>query len=335
MIKGASMFKVLRLIFLIFILLKSVSGFGNPILVKTKITDQYGGTIKKIKIESFSGKNYSTLNYQKNDLGYIQFNANEGDSIFISAFGNQELRTSIADITSKNTLLIHKPFSLIDLVNPQFYIHYGGLWLLLFIVFAETGLFLGFFLPGDSLLFIAGVYSQNLAKAFYDTGNDLGNLLIVMILIIFAGILGNFLGYYMGFKSKNFFYNMKDTWYFKRKNLNQAHAFYKKYGGGAIFFARFLPIIRTFAPIVGGIVRMDKAKFTFYNIIGCIAWVVLLVGGGHYLDAYIRNTFHFELRDHLGLIVILLIVITTTPVIISTLSKKKTKKKINKNQQSV
>lgn len=312
-----------------FFLLVFGYSYAGDLVVNTKITDQYGGTIKTLKIERFDGTNYLPVNYTKNKLGNIEFKANATDSAIFSAFKKSTLRTTVQDIAGKEKLVINKPFSLIDLVNPQFYIFYGGLWLLLFIVFAETGLFLGFFLPGDSLLFIAGVYSQNLAKSFFDTGSDFGNLVIVMVLIIIAGILGNILGYYMGAKSKKFFYNMKDTWYFKRRYLDEAHEFYVKYGGGAIFLARFLPIVRTFAPIVAGIVKMDKGKFMFYNIVGCITWVVLLVAGGHYLDSYIRNTFHFELKDHLGVIIITLIVITTFPVLLKLLKSKVSKHKAN------
>ncbi len=318
---------VIKLSVILFFIL--VTGFGQAadIVINTKITDQYGGTVKNLKIERFDGQNYIPIDYTNKKLGHIEFTANATDSIIISAFKESAIRTTAQDITTKDKLEIKRPFSFIDLVNPQFYIFYGGLWLLLFIVFAETGLFLGFFLPGDSLLFIAGVYSQNLAKSLFDTGSDFGNLLIVMILVIIAGILGNMLGYYMGDKSKKLFYNMKDTWYFKRKYLDEAHEFYVKYGGGAIFLARFLPIVRTFAPIVAGIVKMDKSKFMFYNIVGCITWVVLLVAGGHYLDSYIRNTFHFELKDHLGLIIISLIVITTFPVLWKLLKSKVAKRK--------
>lgn len=186
---------------------------------------------------------------------------------------------------------------------------------MLFIVFAETGLFAGFFLPGDSLLFVAGIYSDKLANEFVHTGNDILDLLILMVLISIAGILGNFVGFWFGRKSGPFIYHRKDSFLFKRKYLNQAHDFYEKHGGAAIIFARFLPIVRTFAPIIAGVVDMDKKKFAFYNVIGCVAWVAAMLFAGHFLQKIIYNQFGFDLKKHLEVIVIGIILITTLPVL--------------------
>src|SRR5215210_4797186 len=154
-----------------------------------------------------------------------------------------------------------------DLINPQFYIEYGGLWLLLFVIFAETGLFVGFFLPGDSLLFVAGIYSDDLADQVIPTGNSSIDLFILWILISTAFVLVNYTCYWFGKKSGHYLYERKDTFLFKKKYLTQATDFYRRYGGWAIVAARFVPIIRTFAPIVAGIVNMEKKKFTYFNII--------------------------------------------------------------------
>ena len=208
-------------------------------------------------------------------------------------------------------LLIH--FS--DLLNPEFYITHGGLWIMLFIVFAETGLFAGFFLPGDSLLFVAGIYSDKLAKEFVHTGNDFIDLLMLTVLISIAGIIGNFVGYWFGLKSGPFLYHRKDTFFFKKKYLNDAHDFYEKHGGAAIIFARFLPIIRTFAPIIAGVVNMEKRKFTYFNVIGCVAWVTTMLFAGHFLQRIILNEFGFDLKKHLEVIVIGIILVTTLPVL--------------------
>jgi membrane-associated protein len=161
-----------------------------------------------------------------------------------------------------------------DFLNPEFYIQHGGLWLFLFIVFAETGLFAGFFLPGDSLLFVAGIYSNELAAELFQFDNDLINLVLIAILVILSGVLGNMVGYWFGAASGPFLFSRKDTFFFKKKHLFAAKEFYDKHGGGAIVFARFLPIIRTFAPIIAGIVRMERHKFTLYNVIGSISWAV-------------------------------------------------------------
>ncbi|HEY4062694.1 MAG TPA: VTT domain-containing protein [Puia sp.] len=208
-----------------------------------------------------------------------------------------------------------------DLVNPEFYIQYGGLWVLLFIVFAETGLMIGFFLPGDSLLFVAGMYSQSLIgtiikqDAVKGTGSNFFDLVLLWALVTVCGILGNAVGYWFGNKTGPFLFHRKDNWLFKKKHLYQAREFYDKHGGEAIIFARFLPIIRTFAPIIGGIVAMDKKKFLLYNMIGCAAWVFLMLFAGHYLEEFILNKFQFDLKAHLEIIVIGIVIVTTAPVL--------------------
>lgn len=204
-----------------------------------------------------------------------------------------------------------------DLLNPEFYINNGGLWLLLFIVFAETGLMVGFFLPGDSLLFVAGIYSPMLTNSLIPggTGSDLADLMILFALISACGILGNMVGYWFGRKSGPYLFDRKDTWLFKKKYLFQAKEFYDKHGGQAIVFARFLPIIRTFAPIIAGIVKMERKKFMLYNIIGCVSWVFMMLMAGHYLDKLFLTQFGFDLKKHLELIVIGIVLITTIPVL--------------------
>jgi membrane-associated protein len=208
-----------------------------------------------------------------------------------------------------------------DLLNPEFYINNGGLWVLLFIVFAETGLMFGFFLPGDSLLFVAGIYSQSLVDTIIThggvkgTGSDLLDLIILWAMVSICGILGNTVGYWFGNKTGPFLFHRKDNWLFKKKHLYQAKEFYDKHGGEAIIFARFLPIIRTFAPIIAGIVAMDKKKFVLYNFIGCVSWVFAMLFAGHYLQKIILSKFNFDLKQHLEIIVIGIVVITTAPVL--------------------
>ncbi|MFN9710841.1 MAG: DedA family protein [Bacteroidota bacterium] len=216
---------------------------------------------------------------------------------------------------------MNKQFTWKDILNPMFYIIHGGLWLLLFIIFAETGLFVGFFLPGDSLLFVAGIYSSNLTHEFlriFGLGgihNEALDLLVLCALLAVAGILGNTIGYWTGRKVGPAMYHWKDNLLFKRRYLNEAHDFYEKHGGAAIVFARFLPFIRTFAPIIAGIVNMDKKKFAFFNVVGCIAWVVSMIFAGHFLQIWVKNQFGIELKDKLELIVIIIIAVTTAPVL--------------------
>lgn len=216
-------------------------------------------------------------------------------------------------------------FQWTQLLQPQWYIENGGLWFILFAVFAETGLFAGFFFPGDSLLFVTGIYSNDLVtKGLGITGTgSFINLLILSVIISVVGIIGNAVGYWFGRKVGPAMYSWKDRLLFKKKYLEQAHEFYDKHGGGAIVMARFLPIVRTFAPIVAGIVSMDKKKFTFYNIVGSIAWVFSMLFAGHYLQAFVLRYFNFDLKEHLEVIVIGIVLVTTAPVFIKLFFGKK------------
>lgn len=214
-----------------------------------------------------------------------------------------------------------------DLLNPQFYIEHGGLWMILFIVFAETGLFAGFFLPGDALLFVTGIFSDSIVSAaLFPTGTQWADLLILWTLISIAGILGNFVGYWFGRKSGPFLFERKDTFFFKKKYLIQAHEFYEKNGGVAIVLGRFVPFVRTFAPIVAGIVLMDRKKFIFYNVTGSVLWVGSMLISGHFLQTFIWKEFGFDLKAHLEVIVIGIIVVTTFPVLWKVFMPKKKSK---------
>jgi membrane-associated protein len=219
-------------------------------------------------------------------------------------------------------------------INPEWIIAHGGIWVMLFIVFAETGLFAGFFLPGDSLLFVTGIYAheiENSSTHIMEPG--LGyqllrylnfealhysfwyDLFVLIVFVTFAGILGNSLGYWTGKKFGTKMFNWKDRFLFKKKYLHDAHDFYEKHGGSAVVFARFLPIIRTFAPIIAGLVGMNKSKFVFFNVIGCIAWVTSMILAGHFLQKLCIEYFNFDLKSHLEIIVIGIIFITTAPVL--------------------
>ncbi len=184
-------------------------------------------------------------------------------------------------------------FQWTKLFNPEFYITMEvggvpiGIYVVLFIVFAETGLFAGFFLPGDSLLFLSGIYSRELVSTFFAIPSDLSNVTILALLIATAGTLGNVFGYWFGAKSGQFLYNKKDSFFFKKKYLYESQAFFEKHGGIAIIFARFLPIVRTFVPIIAGIVHMPKSKFMVFNVISSLLWAFLLVFDGLYLYGFL------------------------------------------------
>ena len=208
-----------------------------------------------------------------------------------------------------------------NLIDPLFYIHFDingiklGVYIVLFIVFAETGLFAGFFLPGDSLLFLAGIYSRELIENILIIDNDFVNVILLATLVALSGILGNIVGYWFGSKSGYYLYNKEDSFWFKKKYLVQSKDFFEKYGGKAIIFARFLPIFRTFAPIVAGIVSMERKKFMFYNILSSFMWSYTLIFAGHYLYGFLLDNYQIDLKQHIELIVLILVGITILPVI--------------------
>lgn len=228
-------------------------------------------------------------------------------------------------------------FDWMQLLNPEFYINMSiggvqvGLWIVLFIVFAETGLFAGFFLPGDSLLFLAGIYANGymegdkyhpgLVDQLFHVDSQFSGVLILVCLVAFAGIIGNMVGYWFGSKSGYYLYKKEDSFLWKKRYLIQSKDFFERYGGKAIIFARFLPIVRTFAPIVAGIVTMDKKKFMFYNIVSSFLWSFVLIFSGHYLYGMFLEKFDIDLKHHIEKIVIGIILVSTFPVFLKFIKK--------------
>ena len=167
------------------------------------------------------------------------------------------------------------------------------------IVFAETGLLVGFFLPGDSLLFTAGFLAS------------LGvmDVRVLLVTLSVAAVVGDQVGYLIGRKAGEALYRREDSRFFKRKHLIAAHEFYEKYGGKTIFLARFVPIIRTFAPTVAGAAQMDYRKFVFFNIAGGISWVFSMVGGGYLLGQSFPG-----LKKHIELVILGIIFVSFLPI---------------------
>lgn len=168
----------------------------------------------------------------------------------------------------------------IDILTTAETIGYLGL---AFIIFTETGLFFGFFLPGSSLIFSAGfLASQNLLHIWF-----------LIPVLLAAAILGNLFGYITGRKFGTWLKTKSDTWYYKKKYLKKTEKFYKKHGRKTIFLARFIPIDRTFASIVAGIANMKFSQFTSYNIIGAAVWIVTVSLAGYYLGQSVPNIDQF------------------------------------------
>lgn len=140
-------------------------------------------------------------------------------------------------------------------------------------------------------------------------------LVILFLLISVTGVIGNEVGYWFGFYTGPALFHRADNFWFKKKHLRQAKRFYDRHGGAAVVLARFLPVVRTFAPVVAGIVKMDKRRFLYCNILGSGAWVFVVLLTGHYLEKLCLDRFGFDLRQHLLLIIFFIVVITTVPVL--------------------
>jgi membrane-associated protein len=169
-----------------------------------------------------------------------------------------------------------------------------GLYGLIVIVFAETGLLIGFFLPGDSLLITAGLFAAR---------GDL-DIVTLNVALILAAIAGDATGYAIGKRTGKALYNRPDSFFFRKEHLRITREFYDKHGGKTIIFARFMPIVRTFAPVVAGVAEMGYVRFATYNVIGGIAWVTSCTLGGYLLGALIPD---IESRIHLVVGVVIVV----------------------------
>jgi membrane-associated protein len=179
-----------------------------------------------------------------------------------------------------------------------------GFYFLLIVVFAETGLFFGFFLPGDYLLFMSGILCSS--------GRLNVSIYTLVLSLIAAGVLGNYTGYWFGYRTGPKLFSRNNSIFFKQRYVKLAEDFYTKYGGMALVLGRFFPIIRTFAPIFAGVVKVDLRKFSFYNFIGSIAWVNSLTLAGYFLGRK-----YPQIKDYMEYIIVGLIIVTTIPLIIA------------------
>ena len=197
------------------------------------------------------------------------------------------------------------------LYNVPEVIRIGGMVGLILIVFAETGLMIGFFLPGDSLLVTAGLFAAK---------GDL-NIVWLNIALIIAAIVGDATGYWIGHKTGQALYSRPNSFFFRKEHLIKTHEFYEKHGGKTIIIARFMPIIRTFAPVVAGAATMTYRKFAVFNIVGGIAWVTSMTLVGYSLGRTVPN-----IDEHLHLVVAVVIFISLLPAIIAWMNNKLRKK---------
>lgn len=211
-----------------------------------------------------------------------------------------------------------------DFLNPKFLIDYllnllGGYvyFGLFFIIFAETGLAVGFFLPGDSLLVVSGLFAAA------------GKLNVALVLLAFflGSAIGDSTGYWTGrFMGKTLF-NRENSRIFKPSRVRKANEFFEKYGPKTVILARFVPIVRTFAPLVVGATEMPYAKFLTFSLIGGLLWICSMVLAGYYLGGLVERALGIKLEDHIEKVVIVVVALSLLPPVIEVLRSKFGKKK--------
>ncbi|HEY9481078.1 MAG TPA: VTT domain-containing protein [Candidatus Paceibacterota bacterium] len=195
-----------------------------------------------------------------------------------------------------------------DFLDPQNLIHAAGLIGVMAVIFAESGLFFGFFLPGDSLLFTAGL----LASQGYL------NIIFLVLGCIVAAIAGDSVGYAFGRKVGPKLFTREDSLLFKKKHVARAEAFYKRYGAKTIFLARFVPVVRTFAPIIAGIGSMPYRTFARWNVLGGLAWAALVPLSGYFLGAAFP-----KISEYLDIVIIGIILLSFVPIVIEWAKERK------------
>lgn len=211
-----------------------------------------------------------------------------------------------------------------DFLNPKYLIDYMlnllggyvyfGLW---FIIFAETGLAVGFFLPGDSLLVVAGLFAA--AEKL--------NVWLVMLAFFLGSVIGDSTGYWTGRWMGKTLFNRESSWIFKPSRVEKAHAFFEKYGVKTVILARFVPIVRTFAPLVVGAAQMPYSRFLPFSIVGGLLWICSMVLAGYFLGGVIERALGIKLEDHIEKVVIVVVFLSLLPPIIEFLKHKLSKKR--------
>jgi len=206
-----------------------------------------------------------------------------------------------------------------EFLNPKYLIDwmlaflggyvYLGLW---FVVFAETGLAVGFFLPGDSMLVVSGLFAA---------ANKL-NVWLVMLAFFLGSVIGDSTGYWTGRWMGKTLFNREDSRIFKPSRVEKAHAFFEKYGVKTVILARFVPIVRTFAPLVVGAAEMPYSRFLPFSILGGLLWITTMVLAGFFLGSVIENAFNIKLEDHIEKVVIVVVAISLLPPLIEFLRHK-------------
>ncbi len=210
--------------------------------------------------------------------------------------------------------------ALLDFIDPEKLITRGSYFLIFLIVFAESGLLIGFFLPGDSLLFTAGMFAAGaFEKAVPDSSM---NIWILLVGVFIAAVAGDQVGYLFGRKAGPALFRRKDSKIFKQDHVHKAQVFFDKHGPKALILARFVPIVRTFCPIVAGVAHMDYRTFVRFNMVGGFLWGVGVTSLGYFLGnvSFVKENFEIAIFFVIG--------VSLLPVVIEVIRSRRSKQKI-------
>lgn len=208
------------------------------------------------------------------------------------------------------------------ITDPEVYInleiggHAIGIYFLLFLAFSEAALFAGLFYSSDSFLFIAGIYSNVLINQLIPVESESAGVFLLAGFIAIASILGNILAYSYGAKAVSYFENKKDGFLYKKKYLEKSKTFFRKYGGWAVVSAHYIPLVRTFMPILAAVSGMKFSRFAILISISSTLWSSSFILLGHYLYRYLLNSYAFDLRQHLWVMILVLIVLVIVFIVI-------------------
>jgi membrane-associated protein len=207
--------------------------------------------------------------------------------------------------------LVHLLQSLYNPDGLKELIRSGGAPLVCVIVFIETGFFVGFFLPGDSLLITAGIFASA----------DVVPLRWLLLPVMACAVVGDQIGYWIGRMTGPALYRREDSFLFRRSHLQRAHEFYEKYGGRAVILARFMPIVRTFCPPVAGAANMPYPRYVLFDIVGGISWVSATILGGFFLGRSVPN-----ISQKIHYVIAIVVVLSILPALISILRSRRSAK---------
>lgn len=209
---------------------------------------------------------------------------------------------------------------LLDLLGV--YVYFG----LFFVIFAETGLAAGFFLPGDSLLVVTGLMAKTLPDKLY--------ILYVLPAFFFGSVIGDNTGYWTGRVMGKSLFRREDSFLFKPSRVEKAHSFFEKYGAKTVILARFVPIVRTFAPLVIGAAKMPYRRFLFFSVLGGLLWINSMVLAGYFLGDVVERALGVRLEDHIEKVVIVVVLLSITPPVVEYLKHRFARNKTGKEQEA-